>query len=334
MDPSPAGSAVPSPKIELHVHLEGTVRAPTLLAMARRNGVRLPADREEELAVLYEYRDFDHFLELWSLTTCAITTERDFRQIVVDYAAEAAAHGAVYVEGIFTPAERVSDDTSWDEVFTGFCDGAEVATETTGVEVRLNCDIPRNFGLEAALETASYCVKYRDRGVVGIGIGGPEAGWPPEPFARAFRAARDGGVGSVPHAGEVVGPASIRGAIDALGADRVRHGIRAVEDPSLLRELAARGIVCDVCPISNVRTGAVASLEAHPLRAMVAAGVPCSIGTDDPAMFGTDLGTDYEAAAGLGCSAEAAFDAGLQGALCDAATKARLRAIGDGHSWR
>lgn len=322
-----------SPKIELHLHLEGTVRPRALLAMARRNGIRLPAETEDDLAALYTYRDFAHFLELWSLTTCALQTEADFREVVVDYAREAGTQGAVYLEGIFSPAERTLTGASWDEVFTGFCDGAQEARERTGVEVRLTCDIPRHLGLDLAFETASYCVKYRERGVVGLGLGGPEEGFPPEPFAPAFRRARDGGIGSVPHAGEVVGPVSIRGALQALGAARIRHGIRAVEDEDLLRELADRGTVCDVCPISNLRTGAVAALDTHPLRQMVAAGVPCSISTDDPAMFGTDLTTDYEAAERLGYPAKEAFAAGLRGALCDEATKHRLRAIGERFTW-
>ncbi len=323
----------PFPKIELHVHLEGTVRPPALLAMARRNHMRLPAETEEGLERLYTYRDFTHFLELWSLTTRALQRERDFKEVVLDYATEAASHGACYVEGIFSPAERVSTGASWDEVFSGFCDGAAEAREATGVEVRLTCDAPRHLGLDLALETANYCVKYRDRGVVGIGIGGPEDGFPPEPFASAFRVAREGGIGSVPHAGEVAGPSSIRGALDALGADRIRHGIRAVEDPELLAELADRGVVCDVCPISNLRTSAVAALEAHPLPQMLAAGVACSISTDDPAMFGTDLSIDYAAAERLGCSPRQAFEAGARGALCDEATKRRLWELSERVRW-
>jgi aminodeoxyfutalosine deaminase len=322
------------PKIELHVHLEGTVRAPALLRIARRNGCELPATTEAELASLYEFRDFDHFIELWIMTTHAIRTDTDFREIVVDYAREAAAHGAVYLEGIFTPAERVLTGASWDEVFTGFCDGIEAAEAETGVIVRLTPDIPRGFPIEAGLETARYAAKYSDRGVVGVGLGGLEAQHPPEPYADAFRVAKDAGLGSVPHAGEVAGPASIRGALDALGADRLRHGIRAVEDPGLVRELADRGIVCDVCPVSNLRTRAVESLDAHPLPQLLAAGVPCSISTDDPAMFATDLTQDYEAAATLGQPAEAAYAAGLRGALCGDVTRARLREIGTAHTWR
>ena len=194
------------PKIELHVHLEGTVRARALLQIAKRNSVPLPADSVEGLARLYEYRDFAQFIEVWLLTTGALRTERDFRQVVVDYAAEAAGHGAVYVEGIFTPAEPAGRGCDWDEVFAGYCDGAQQAAEQHGVQVRLTPDIPRGYPLEMAELTARHAVAYRDRGVVGIGLGGPEAEYPPEAFARAFEIARDGGLGSAPHAGEAAGP--------------------------------------------------------------------------------------------------------------------------------
>jgi aminodeoxyfutalosine deaminase len=331
--PSATEPSATEPKIELHVHLEGAVRPRALLEIAARNRVALPVDNEADLAALYTFTDFNHFVELWMMTTHAIQTEVDFRQVVVSYAEEAAAHGAVYIEGIFTPAERISGGASWDEVFTGFCDGAAEAAERHGVQVRLTPDIPRSFGLEAAMETARFSVKYRDRGVVAIGLGGREAEYPPAPFEPAFRLARDGGLGSVPHAGEVAGPASIRAALEVLGADRIRHGVRAVEDTGLLREIADREIVCDVCPVSNLRTRAYASLDAHPLPTMAAAGVLCSISTDDPAMFDTDLTREYEAAASLGYSARTAYGAGLHGALCDEATRTALTLTGKRFPW-
>ena len=320
----------PFPKIELHVHLEGTVRPATLLEIARRNDYALPADTVEGLAALYEFRDFAHFIDVWVLTTNALQTEADFRQVVVDYAAEAASHGAVYIEGIFSPAERVRRGVSWDEVYSGYRDGAQEAREVHGVEVALTPDIPRGFTLEEARLTVRYAVEY---GMAGVGLGGLEAQFPPEPYAEVFREARAEGLASVPHAGEVAGPASVWGALEALEADRLRHGIRAVEDPALVRELAARGIVLDVCPISNLRTGAVASLDEHPLPRLVEAGVLCSISTDDPAMFDTDLTRDYEAAQGLGLDPGAAFDAGLAGALADEELEAELRAVGDAYEW-
>jgi len=324
---------LPYPKIELHVHLEGTVRPSTLLEIARRNDVALPANTVEGLADLYRFRDFAHFIEVWVMTTSALRTADDFRQVVVDYAQEAASHGAVYVEGIFSPAEPAVRGVPWEVIFEGYCDGAQEARELHGVEVRLTPDIPRGFPLEAAEATTRYAIEYRERGVVGIGLGGLEAEFPPEPYADAFALAREGGIASVPHAGEIAGIPSIRGALEALGADRIRHGIRAVDDPAMVRELAGRGTVLDVCPISNLRTGAVRSLEEHPLQQLVAAGVRCSLSTDDPAMFDTDLSREYDAATSLGLSPRDFYEAGVAGALCDEQTRETLRRCGEEYEW-
>jgi aminodeoxyfutalosine deaminase len=321
------------PKIELHVHLEGTVRPRTLLELARRNGLTLPANDEQSLADLYRFRDFDHFIKVWILTTNVLKGEDDFRRITVDYAAEAASHGAVYVEAIFSPIERMWRGIDWDELFTGYCNGAQEAGEAHGVELRLTPDITRAASIGDAETAVDYALKYRDRGVVAIGLGGEEALYPPEPFARAFARARAGGLGSVPHAGEVAGPSSIRGALDALGADRIRHGIRAVDDPALVRELAERGTVLDTCPLSNVRTGAVSSLAVHPLPQLVAAGVLCTVSTDDPAMFDTDLTRELEAARSIGVDPRGLYEAGVAGALCDDETRRRLEEIGRAHDW-
>jgi len=317
------------PKIELHVHLEGTVRADTLRQIAKRNDYPLPDDLES----LYRFRDFEHFIEIWILTTNALQTQDDFRQMVVDYAEEAAGHGAVYLEGIFSPAERVRRGVAWETIFDGVCDGVQEARERHGVEIRLTPDIPRGFSLDEARATVEWSARYRDRGVVGVGLGGLEAQFPPEPYEDVFAYAKSLGLGSVPHAGEVAGPASVRGALENLQADRLRHGIRAVEDGGLVRELAGRGIVLDVCPLSNLRTGAVASLHEHPLPQLLAAGVRCSISTDDPAMFDTDLSRDYEAAAELGLTPRAAYEAGVVGALCDEETREMLRRTGDAWDW-
>jgi aminodeoxyfutalosine deaminase len=321
------------PKIELHVHLEATVRPETLLEIARRNDYPLPADDVEGLTELYRFRDFRHFIEVWVLTTNALQREADFGQMVADYAAEAKTHGAVYLEGIFTPAERVRRGVNWQDVFEGVCDGAQQAREEHGVEVRLTPDIPRGYSLDEAVATVRWASRYRERGVVGVGLGGLEAEYPPEPYEPAFTLAKAEGLGSVPHAGEVAGPPSVVGALEALGADRLRHGIRAADDPGLVRELAGRGTVLDVCPLSNLRTGAVASLAEHPLPHLVAAGVRCSISTDDPAMFDTDLTRDYEAATSFGISPRTFYEAGVAGALCDEETRARLRDLGESFDW-
>ena len=319
------------PKIELHVHLEGTVRPETLLEIARRNGYALPVDSAEGVHALYEYSDFAHFIEVFMLTSGALEREDDFRRITVEYAAEAVRHGAVYLEAIFSLGLWRGLDS--DVVFSGVCDGAAEAGERYGIEIRLTPDIARVYSLEEALQVVRYAIKYRDRGVVGVGLGGPEAEHPPEPYAPAFELARSEGLASVPHAGEHAGPGSIRGALDALGARRIRHGIRAIDDPELVQELADRRVVLDVCPISNVRTGAVPSLAEHPLPELVASGVICSLSTDDPAMFGTDLSTEYAAAGELGLGPRSFYEAGLEGALCDEPTRIRLRKLGDAFDW-
>ena len=321
------------PKIELHVHLEGTVMPETLLGIAKANDLPLPATTVEELRELYRFRDFAHFIEVWLLTTTVLRTADDFRRVVTDYAAEAKSHGAVYLEGIFAPTQNARRGVAWDDVFDGYCDGAQEARELHGVEVRLTPDITRGSTAEEAETTVRHSIARMDRGVVGIGLGGLEAQYPPELYEEPFRLAREAGLGSVPHAGEVVGVPSVRGALDALHAVRLRHGIRAVEDPGLVRELAGRGTVLDVCPISNLRTGVVRSLDEHPLPELVAAGVHCSLSTDDPAMFATDLSLEYESARSLGLEPRSFYEAGLAGALCDEATRARLREIGEQADW-
>ena len=321
------------PKIELHVHFEGTVRPATLLAIARRNGVALPADTVEGLQQLYRFRDFPHFIEVFLLTTAALRSADDFRQIVSDYAAEAAAQGAVYIEGIFSPTQQVRRGVRVEEVFEGYCEGIVEARELHGVEIRLTPDITRGGSPEETERTVRQSIAYRDRGVVGVGLGGLEADWPPHLYADAFALARAGGLGSVPHAGEVVGPESVWGALEHLHADRIRHGIRAVDDPALVRELAARGTVLDACLISNLRTGIVETLDLHPIRELVDAGVRCTLSTDDPPMFETDLTLEYETAARLGLSSLDFYEAGLAGALCDEATRERLRGLRDAYDW-
>jgi aminodeoxyfutalosine deaminase len=313
-------------KIELHVHLEGAVRPVTLLEIAKRNGQRLPVDSVDELTALYRFTDLSHFVSIWILTTNCLRTVEDFRQVVVDYAAEAASHGAVYVEGIFSPCERVKRGISWDDLFTGYTEGAAEALDRHGVIVRLTPDLHREVEVDLAEECARVSVRYRARGVVGLGLGGRELGFPAEPYRRALEIARDGGLGLVPHAGEAAGPESIREVL-TLDPVRIRHGIRAAEDPDLMAEIVQRGVVLDVCPTSNLRLGGVASIAEHPLPTLRAAGILCTINTDDPAMFDTDLGHEFEIAAQLGLTPRQAFDAGLAGALCDDATRSYLAGL-------
>jgi aminodeoxyfutalosine deaminase len=330
---SAAAAAAPYPKIELHVHLEATVRPARLLEIARRNDVRLPAKTEAGLARFCRFKDFDHFIRVWIRTTNALRRERDFHQVVVDYAADLAAQGCVYAEALFSPSEPMVRGTPWQESFEGYCSGADEAREVHGVDIRFTPDITRDFPVEIAEHLVDWAVKYRERGVVGISLGGSEHRYPPELFARPFALAREGGLKAAPHAGEVAGPASVRGALDVLHADRLRHGVRAVEDPALLADIAARGVVCDVTPTSNVLLGVAPSLAGHPLPRMLAAGVKCSISSDDPVLMGTSLSHDCVAAIGLGHTPQGMFEHALGGVFCDTVTKARLRDIGASDVW-
>ena len=323
----------PYPKIELHVHLEATVKPARLLEIARRNDVRLPAKSEAALARFYRFRGFDHFIQVWIKTTRALVHGRDFHQVVVDYAEELASRGCVYAEALFSPSEPMARGTPWQEIFGGYCDGADEARERYGVDIRFTPDITRDFPVEIADNVAAWAVRFRARGVVGISLGGSEHRYPPELFERPFAAAREGGLKAAPHAGELAGPASVRGALDVLHADRLRHGVRAVEDPALLQELAARGIVCDVTPLSNVRTGVVRSLDEHPLPRMLAAGVRCSISSDDPALMDTDLERDCAAAVSLGHTPRGMFEQALSGVFCDAQTRRRLGEVSRAYDW-
>jgi aminodeoxyfutalosine deaminase len=321
------------PKIELHVHLEGTLRPDTLVELAQKNDVTLPAETPEAIEDLFHFTDLAHFIEIWLMVTACLRTADDFRRITVDYAGEAKRHGAVYIEGIFAPLQLVRRGVAWDEIYDGFCDGIAEARETHAVEMRLTPDLTRNATPEEMDASLEYAIAYRDRGVVGVGLGAFELEYPPRLYADTFAIAREGGLGSVPHAGELGGPDAIREALDLLHADRLRHGIQAVEDPALVQELAERGTVLDVCPVSNVRIGVVPSIEEHPLPQLVAAGVRCSLSTDDPPMFDTDLTTEYAAACSLGLEPRGFYEAGVAGALCDESTRASLAAIGEGYAW-
>ncbi|WP_238009705.1 adenosine deaminase [Dactylosporangium sp. AC04546] len=312
-----------TPKIELHVHLEGAVPPATLLEIARRNGQSLPADTVEGVRELYQFTDFAKFVQVWIMTTNCLRTADDFRQILVDYAGVAAGHGAVYLEAIFSPGERVQRGVPWEDLYEGYTDGIAEAHERHGVVVRLTPDLYRGMPVDVAEDVARWSVRYRERGIVGLGLGGDEKASSALPYAKAFEIAREGGLALVPHAGESAGAESVREML-GLDPDRLRHGFRAVDDSGVLQEIVDRGLVLDVCPTSNVRTKSVPSLAEHPLPALIAAGVPCTVNTDDPAMFNTDLAQEHGIAADLGLGAREAFQAGVAGAACDDATRAWL----------
>ncbi len=290
------------PKVELHVHLVGSAGVDTVLELARRHPeAGVPADRDE-LERFYTFRDFDHFLKVFWAVQSMLKGRADIHTLVVGLARELARQNVRYAEVTVTPYNHLLDGMSGDELLAGLASGRSAAS-ALGVELAWCFDIPGEKGPDAGRETLAFALTERPDGLVSFGLGGPEAGVGRAQFAPFFDAARDAGLRCVPHAGETSGPETIWSAVRDLGAERIGHGTSCVGDPALMEHLAVKAIPLEVCPTSNVRTQQVASIEAHPVRQMLAAGLVVTLNTDDPPFFGATLEGEYLAVAsalGLG----------------------------------
>lgn len=283
------------PKAELHVHLEGTAPPDLVRRIADRNGLRLP-DGLLAAPDRFAWRDFLDFLKTYDLAASVIRTGQDYRDVTYEYLASCAAEGAIYVELIaaiqLARAAGLGDDEHWEGIAAGIDD----ARRDHGIEARVLSSCIRNFGVEGALEVAELTAARPHPYVVGFQMAGDEAGYPPEPFAGAYAIAAAAGVGCTVHAGEWAGAASVRGAMELPGVTRISHGVRAIEDPELVEELARRGIVLEICPTSNVVLGVFDGFASHPLPALRAAGVRVTLASDDPPYFGASIGGEYAVA--------------------------------------
>jgi aminodeoxyfutalosine deaminase len=281
-----------APKAELHVHLEGSVQPATLLALARRNGVTLPAETVEGLRQWFAFRDFQHFIEVYVAVSRCLRTAADYELITYELGVELARQQVRYAEVTFSPStHELVLGVPHETYFAGLTAGRERVRRELGVELNWIFDIVRQTPVSVPLAdyVTRVAIEGRDAGVVALGLGGPEVGNPPEAFAPWFERARAAGLHAVPHAGELVGPASVWGALRALGAERIGHGVRSWEDPALVAYLADRSIPLEVCPTSNLRLGVYPSLAAHPLRHLHEAGVQLIVNSDDPPLFNTTL---------------------------------------------
>jgi len=282
------------PKAELHVHLEGTAPPRLVRRIAERNGLRVP-DGVFAAPDRFAWRDFLDFLQTYDMAASVIRTAEDYRDITSAYLAACAAEGAIYVELIASPDHAALVGLSDEEHLEGIAAGIDAARAEHGIEARILLTCIRNFGVEQALRIAAYAAGRPHPYVVGFQMAGDEAGYPPAPFAEAYELAAGAGLGCTVHAGEWAGPDSVRGALE-LPVTRISHGVRAIEDPGVVRELAARGIVLECCPTSNVVLGVFDSYEVHPLPALRAAGVRVTLGSDDPPYFGASVGGEYAVA--------------------------------------
>lgn len=316
------------PKAELHVHLEGTAPPELIGRLAARNGMALP-ERLLDGDGRFRYSDFLDFLATYDLAASVIRTAQDYRDVTYEYLRSCAQGATIYVEltASIDHARLVglSDEEHWD----GIAQGIDDARAEFGIEARILSSAVRNFGLDQALAVARHTAARPHPYVVGFSMAGDELGFPAEQFAEAYEICAEAGLGCVMHAGEWHGPESVRAAM-ALPISRIDHGVRAIEDPELVAEIAARGLVLDCCPTSNVVLGVFDSFENHPLPALIDAGVRVTLGSDDPPYFGASIAGEYEVCAqrmGMGDDELRAITAtAIDAAFCDDELKTALRA--------
>jgi adenosine deaminase len=281
------------PKAELHLHLQGAIQPATLLELARRHRLALPAEDLDGLSRWFQFRDFAHFVEVYAVLRACLVEPADYELVTYELGVELARQHVRYAEVTFTPGPEVYQGPR-ETFFDGLTRGRSRVLQELGVELNWIFDIPRRtVTLHPDLPLADFitdvAIDGRHDGVIALGLAGTEAGYPPEPFEPWFDRARAAGLRSAPHAGETAGPESIWGALRALGAERIGHGVRAVEDPELVAYLVEHQVPLEVCPTSNLRLGVYRSFAEHPLRSLLEAGVMLTVNTDTPTVFGITL---------------------------------------------
>ena len=297
MTPTLAAALRRLPKVELHCHVEGTMRPETVIELAGRNGVPLPTTSLQEL---YTYGSLDEFLRVFWLVQSVLTTREDWARLGYESVLDGAAAGRVYAETFFTPARHLAAGQRLADVVAGLAEGVAAGDAETGARTVLICDLDRAFGGEAGRQLVDELVELRRAGapgterVIGIGMDSTELGVDPLAFREAYRAAARAGLRRTAHQGEDTPASAISQVIDELGAERVDHGLSAADDPVVLARLADLRIPLTQCPTSNVViANRIASVAEHPFPRMRAAGVLVTLNTDDPALIDLDLAREY-----------------------------------------
>ena len=289
------------PKVELHLHLEGSVRPETLRELARRKGWLRRAGTAywiwRRTRQSFRYGSFQEFLVSFGAATLLLETPQDYALATTRLLEWLKAQNVKYAEVTFSAGVVLWKKQSVEAVFNAVSEAAEEAQGRLGLRVNWIFDAVRHFGVEHVRQVLEWAVRFRARGVVALGIGGDEARGPAELFREIYREAREAGLHLTAHAGETVGPESIRQAVELLGAERIGHGLTAVRDPEVMALLRDRRIPLEVCLTSNLATGLLRRLEDHPLRQFLESGLIVTLNSDDPAMFGTSLEGEFALAA-------------------------------------
>ncbi len=275
------------PKAELHLHLLGAMRPTTMIELSMVAGLTAPDPRD--------FAGFDEFQVIYRAARACVTRREYLYRLICEVVEDAAADGVVWVQPHFDPYAYPEFGPADEVLELALAAGYEAGARHS-VGFGLTLAAMRHHGPDAAVDLARFAARHAGRGVHAFGLAGDEAAFGTEPFADAFAIARDAGLTAAPHAGEMAGPASVRASVHRLGASRIAHGIRAIEDPDTIDLLRERQVSLDVCLTSNHALGIVPDLSEHPVRALLDAGIACTLGADDPLLFGSGLLGEYETA--------------------------------------
>ncbi|MET1757054.1 adenosine deaminase [Novosphingobium sp. RD2P27] len=290
------------PKAELHLHIEGSLEPELMFSLAERNGLAIPYATVEEVRAAYAFSNLQDFLDIYYAGAAVLCTRQDFHDLAAAYFARAAADGVIHAEIMFDPQTHTDRGIAFAEVIEGLLSAMADARAKFGMTTELILCFLRHLSEEAAFATLAEAEPWLDR-ITAVGLDSSEVGHPPAKFAGVFAAARQKGLKITLHAGEEGPPAYVYEALDLIGADRIDHGNRAMEDPGLVQRLSSEEVTLTVCPLSNLKLCVVDDLANHPIDRMLEAGLKATLNSDDPAYFGGYVGDNYRAVArarGLG----------------------------------
>lgn len=281
------------PKVELHLHLEGAFTVDFLFGLINKYGGDPSIQSIADLEQKFSFKDFPEFIETWFWKNQFFKRAADFEASTYFTLENLHRQHVIYAEVFYSPWDFVQSGLPVEAITEATLSGIQRAKKDLGINCQLIADLCRDYGAGTAIDRFNQIIPYRDQGIVGIGLGGSEQKFPPEPFEAVYKLAAAKGFHRVAHAGEAAGPASIWGAIEKLGIERVGHGVRAIEDQKLVELLKEKQVPLEICVTSNLKTGVCSSIESHPIKQFINEGLYVTINSDDPTMFGATITDEY-----------------------------------------